>query len=87
MEEAYITLKDISLSTVVESDYFGSEPDKLTYMLFYTAFIDNILDFVPNDESFSREIMEIDEFIKVFKGDKELISNIVHNAYDQKFTK
>ena len=37
MEEAYVHLKDIELSTVVESDYFWKKPDELTYMLFYTA--------------------------------------------------
>lgn len=85
MEEAYVHLKDVELSTVVESDYFWKKPDELTYMLFYTASVDNLLDFIPNDESFSREKMDIKEFISKFKWDKELITNIVNNAYKQNF--
>jgi len=36
-------------------------------MLFYTAFVDEMLDFIPNNESFSRTTMTKEEFIEIFK--------------------
>ncbi len=37
MEEASATIKDIKLLEVIESDFFGSTPEKASYMLIYTA--------------------------------------------------
>lgn len=80
LEEACVYIKDLKLSLVVESDYFGDAPDKLTYMLFYTAKVNKLEDFVANSESTSRKFMSPEKFIEDFKWDKELISNIVRSA-------
>lgn len=86
MEEAFIKLKDIELTTVVESDYFWSEPEQLTYMLFHVAKVEEILDFIPNQESFSRTTMNKEEFIDTFQWDKELITQVVMWAYKRLFS-
>lgn len=84
LEEAYVSIKDIELSLVVESDYFWDTHDKLTYMLFYTAKVDKLEEFVVNSESNSRKFMSPEEFIESFKWDKELISQIVRTAISSK---
>ncbi|MDD2870892.1 MAG: NUDIX domain-containing protein [Candidatus Gracilibacteria bacterium] len=80
LEEAFVSIKDIKLSLVVESDYFGTNKNDLTYMLFYVAIVNVIYDFVKNNESFSRKFMKIDEFIDIYQGDKMLIENIIKSA-------
>lgn len=78
LEEAFVSIKNIELCLVVESDYFGKE--NITYMLFYVAYVDEIYDFVKNEESFSRKFMNIDDFLNVYKWYSELIEKIVKSA-------
>src|ERR1051326_868788 len=45
MEEVGVTLKDLFVFKVIQSDYYGSAPDDLTYMIALTAFVDEVQPF------------------------------------------
>lgn len=77
IEEGYMTIKDVSLALVIESDYFWSSPEELTYMLCYSAGVDRLLPFEVNNESFGRKITSIDEFIRDYEGNRELIEQMI----------
>jgi 8-oxo-dGTP diphosphatase len=49
LEEAGITLREVHVAEVLQSDYYG--PDDLTYMVLTTAFVDEYRPFAPNEES------------------------------------
>lgn len=79
MEEAGLTLGPLTLSCVIESDYFGQ--DKLTYMLNYAAWVEELTD-VPNEfESSGRTILAVREFLDSYTGgDVAGMSRIVNAA-------
>lgn len=90
LEEACIRIKDLKLSLVVESDYFGSHTEDLTYILFYSASVDIIESFVPNHESFGRKVVKIDEFLRDYEGnfelaDQVLLSTSMFNSHIDKY--
>lgn len=73
---------------VIQSDYYGSQPEQLTYLVVMTAFVEDI---IPNDvydglylrihESMGRSIINIDEFISQYQaGDKNDMRRIVLDA-------
>lgn len=75
-EEAFIEIKNEKLVKVIESDYFWTEKDDLTYMLFYIWELDKKHDFIKNEESFSRYELTWKEFLNIYKWDKEFLKNI-----------
>lgn len=79
MEEASMTIRNPVLVDVIESDYFDGRP---SYMLLYGVFVDELLDFVINDESRTRVILTKDEFIDSYEaGDKKLMRKAIDNAW------
>ena len=68
MEEACITLHPIKVVSYVESDFYGSEPDQLTYMVVTTAKVKDILPFTPNEEAHGREILSPEAFLERFEN-------------------
>lgn len=81
-EEAFIEIKNEKLVKVVESDYFWTEKDDLTYMLFYVWELDKKYEFIKNEESFARYEIFPKEFLNVYKWDKEFLENIYLNYLD-----
>jgi 8-oxo-dGTP diphosphatase len=79
MEEASMTIKSPVLVEVIESDYFD---DHSSYMLIYGVFVDELLDFVPNDESRDRIIVSKEDFIDRYEaGGKVLMKKAVDDAW------
>lgn len=80
-EEAFITLGKLTPACVLQSDYYGTTEDKLTYVVIMTGMVDTFETVVPNEESMGRKIMSIDEFIKAYSaGDKNLMREIINKA-------
>ncbi|MEH2234939.1 NUDIX hydrolase [Nostoc sp.] len=88
MEEVRVTLGELKLVKVIQSDYYGSQPEQLTYLVVMTGFVEEI---IPNDvydglslrthESMGRSIIDIDEFVSQYKaGDKNNMRRIVLDA-------
>jgi 8-oxo-dGTP diphosphatase len=79
MEEASMTICGLVLSEVIESDYCD---DRVSYLLLYAAFVDEIHEFVPNNESSERIEVSVDEFIAHYTvGDKELTRIAIEHAW------
>lgn len=80
MEEAFITLSEPLLIDVVKTDYFDN---RATYMLFYTAFVDEFLEFQPNNESSERLVISISDFMEHYQAgnDKRIIEKSLRNAW------
>lgn len=85
MEEGCVTIKEISLALVIESDYFWSSPHELTYMLCYHAMVDELLPFESSHESFARKVVGIEEFLKGYRGNKELVENMIFSCIDERW--
>ncbi len=80
-EEAFITLKDIRIATVIQSDYYGSSDDELTYMVITTAMVDKLEKFILNPEANDRKIMSTEEFLLNYTaGDIEGMRQIIMSA-------
>ena len=80
MEEASMTVRDLVLTEVIESDYFD---DHATYLLLYAAFVDEMKDFVVNGETSERIEVSVDEFIANYTvGDRELIRIAIEHAWE-----
>jgi len=82
-EEARIALRDIRAATVIQSDYYGSAPADLTYMVQVAAFVDKLHPFTPTDESSGRAVIRVDEFLDRYIAvdvDKRLMRHIIDAA-------
>lgn len=78
MEEVGITLKDLFVIKVIQSDYYGSAPDDLTYMIILTAFVQELQTFTPNLESTGRLVLDIEDFLAQYTaGDREQMRSLV----------
>ena len=87
-EEACITLRNIKTATIIQSDYYGNSPEELAYMVITAAMVDKFEEFIPNQESTSRKIMSIDEFLSEYTaGDIEDMKRIVLSARKAMFVR
>lgn len=78
MEEAYMTVRNPVLAEVIKSDY----ADTPSYMLGFGAWVDEMQEFVPNDEASERVVVTIDEFINQYDaGDKKLMHRTIERAW------
>ena len=78
MEEVCVTLKDLFVVKVIQSDYYGSAPDDLTYMIGLTAFVHEFQAFTPNLESTGRLVLDIEDFLAQYiAGDREQMRSLV----------
>ncbi len=81
MEEVGVSLGELKLVKVIQSDYYGSEPEQLTYLLVMTGFVEDIPSSDYIHESLGRSIINIDEFISQYQaGNKEDMRRIVLDA-------
>jgi len=86
MEEAGITLKDLFVVNVIQSDYYGSAPDDLTYMMILTAFVDEFQPFTPGLESTGRFVLDIEDFLTQYIArDREWMRSMVTAAHARLF--
>ncbi len=79
-EEAFITLGALKIASFIESDYFGSAPEQLTYMVVVAATVGQLNPVVPNEESAGRDILSPDQFLQLYQGNAELMRDILHYA-------
>lgn len=68
MEEACITLHPLKVVSYIESDFYGAEPDQLTYMVVTTARVKEILPFTANEEALGREILPPEAFLQRYQN-------------------
>lgn len=54
-------------------------------MLCYGSFVDTLLPFETNNESFGRKIISVQDFLRDYEGNKELIEQMITHGYHQKF--
>lgn len=80
MEEASMTIRNSVLIDVIESDYFD---DRKSYMLLYAAYVDELKEFVQNDESSERIIISIEDFIQQYTAwDKVLMKDAITRGWE-----
>ncbi|RCJ19598.1 NUDIX hydrolase [Nostoc minutum NIES-26] len=81
LEEVGVTLGELQLVKVIQSDYYGDEPEQLTYLIVMTGFVEDILPDDNLNESLGRSIINVDEFISQYQaGDKNNMRRIVLDA-------
>ncbi len=81
MEEAGIGLRDIRVVLVIQSDYYGTAPEDLTYMVMVAARVDAYHKFAPNEESSGRVVLDGEEFLRRYTaGDTEAMRRITAAA-------
>src|SRR5438067_10525337 len=86
LEEAGITLREVHVAEVLQSDYYG--PDDLTYMVLTTAFVDEYRLFAPTEESQGRFTLSVEEFLgRYTAGDVEGMRHLVGAAHETLFAK
>ena len=79
MEEACMTVRNPVLAEVIESDYFD---DRVSYMLLYGAFVDELHNFTPNNEASERLIISPEAFIQQYSaGNKPLMDVVIKSAW------
>lgn len=59
LEEAGVTMLELSFLRAIESDLYGSEPDELTYMVIMTGIVDMV---VGEPQEGKRHVISVDEF-------------------------
>lgn len=69
IEEACIRIGNPVLIDVIESDFYGTRPSDLTYMLIYSASVSSFLPFAANKESADRLLVQPSDFLKGYGGD------------------
>lgn len=75
-EEAGANFSNEKLFAVIESSNQDVYKDKV--MLVYTTKNFKLGEFTPSEDAFNREIIEIDEFLKRYKGHVDLAELISH---------
>ncbi|MFN6461473.1 MAG: NUDIX hydrolase [Nostoc sp. DedVER02] len=88
MEEVKVTLGELKLVKFIQSDFYGSQPEQLTYLVVMTGFVEEIISnngyndlSLCTHESMGRHIIDIDEFISQYQaGDKNDMRQIVLDA-------
>jgi 8-oxo-dGTP pyrophosphatase MutT (NUDIX family) len=81
LEEAAVILGELYITGIIESDYFGSQPEELTYIIVVSAFVDEIQPFIANDEASERLIIPPQEFLKGYQvANNEMMSKMIDDA-------
>ncbi|HET8863284.1 MAG TPA: NUDIX domain-containing protein [Solirubrobacterales bacterium] len=81
LEEASIRLAEPKLVEVIESDYYGSRKEDLTYMLTFAAYVSDFLPFERNEESTRRVLLTDDEFIDNYRASEpEVMRRVIEHA-------
>ncbi len=83
LEEAGVTLRNLRFLRAIESDFYGSEPDELTYMVIMTALVDEI---VADPMEGTRHLMPVDAFKEAHKSLRmALLHELIDEAYASTF--
>jgi 8-oxo-dGTP pyrophosphatase MutT (NUDIX family) len=85
LEEAAVTLGEIHITGIIQSDYFGTEPDQLTYIIAITAFTAEIHPFTPNEEVSTRLIITPEAFLEAYAINRQntnhkIMANLLRHA-------
>jgi 8-oxo-dGTP pyrophosphatase MutT (NUDIX family) len=81
LEEAAVTLDELYITGIIESDYFGSQPEELTYIVVVSAFAREIRPFTPNDEALERLIITPHEFLTEYQvTNNEMMRKMIDDA-------
>lgn len=81
LEEAAISLGELYVTGIIESDYFGSQPKELTYIIVVSCFVQEIYPFVANEEVFERLIIPPHDFLPEYKTTtKEMMQQMIIDA-------
>lgn len=81
MEEVGVSLGKLKLVKVIQSDYYGSEPEQFTYIVVMTGFVEEILSDDYIHESLGRSMIDVEKFIFEYQaGNKEDMRRIVLDA-------
>ena len=81
MEEAFITLGPLKTALVIQSDFYGSAPHELTYMVVMTGIVTAFHDEKPDGETMGRKIMPPNDFIAAYTaGDKNFMEEIINTS-------
>jgi 8-oxo-dGTP pyrophosphatase MutT (NUDIX family) len=81
LEETGVTLSDLQVVQVIESDYYGNELEELTYIVVMAGLVKEILPYDGLHESLGRRIIDIDTFIAEYQaGDKDMMRRIVSDG-------
>lgn len=78
MEEAFIEIDNLKISSIIESDYFWKE--NLTYMLIFSGKLSKELLFKENNESKRRIHISPEDFLLSYSWDKNFMKKIIFNA-------
>ncbi|BAZ39097.1 NUDIX hydrolase [Calothrix sp. NIES-4101] len=80
-EEAAVTLDELYVTGIIESDYFGSQPEELTYIVVVSAFVREIQPFIPNEEALARLIIPVEEFLQEYRTtNQEMMKQMIDDA-------
>lgn len=79
IEETGITLTELALACVIESDYFG--PEQLTYMLVYTAGIADVSALPAETESAGVVYLTSGEFLTQYQGDHRGMTYLLQQSH------
>jgi 8-oxo-dGTP diphosphatase len=78
LEDAGITLGDLVVAQVVQSDYYGSAPDELTYLIAMTGFVVELRPFSGSLESRGRALLGVEDFLAQYRaGDRDQMRRLV----------
>jgi 8-oxo-dGTP diphosphatase len=80
LEEIGATLEELKLVRIIQSDYYGNEPEKFTYLMVFTAFIKSL-----NDDPAvvaKRSILDKIEFLSLYgPAFKKQMETLVFESY------
>lgn len=83
LEEAAVDLGPMQVIDVVESTYFGSAPQDLTYMVIFTGAVARSLEFRASAEVFGREEIVPSDFLNRYRsGDAVTMERWLRAAFD-----
>lgn len=83
LEEAGVTLRKLRFLRAIESDFYGSEPDELTYMVIMTAVVEEI---VCDPIEGTRHLMTVAQFKEEHKSLRmAMVHELIDEAYASTF--
>ncbi len=83
LEEAGVTLRNLRFLRAIESDFYGTEPDQLTYMVIMTAVVDEI---VSEPIEGTRHLMTVAQFKEEHKSLRmAMVHELIDEAYASTF--
>jgi 8-oxo-dGTP diphosphatase len=79
-EEATIQIEDPSIVMTIESDYYGTKPQDLSYLLTVAARVQRLEQFVPSEESSERLILSPLRFLELYTFEPALMRIALRRA-------